>query len=186
MDKMTIQVPTMGDSITEGTIVEWTAAVGQAVETDDVVALIETDKVTVDIKADRNGVITKQFGAVDDTVEVGSSLYEIDTNAEATVSADAPPAPTPTKEEDAPTEAPAAAAVSVPPTAQLRTPSITFLGKEGWMRRLSAQEAVPDTPISSMYGRPVFSETEMEALILGGANVAPSVVSMSSTTVFEK
>lgn len=43
---------------------EWTAAVGQAVKTDDVIALIETDKVTIDIKADMEGVITQHFGSV--------------------------------------------------------------------------------------------------------------------------
>lgn len=64
LEKHTIKVPTMGDSITEGTIVEWTAQVGQLVKPDDVVALIETDKVTVDIKAEREGVLTKCFGEV--------------------------------------------------------------------------------------------------------------------------
>jgi 2-oxoglutarate dehydrogenase E2 component (dihydrolipoamide succinyltransferase) len=49
---------------TKGTIVEWTAAVGQAVKADDVIALIETDKVTIDIKADMDGVITQHFGSV--------------------------------------------------------------------------------------------------------------------------
>jgi pyruvate/2-oxoglutarate dehydrogenase complex dihydrolipoamide acyltransferase (E2) component len=48
----------------QGTIVEWTAAVGQAVKEGDVVALVETDKVTVDIKAEVDGVIVQQFGAV--------------------------------------------------------------------------------------------------------------------------
>lgn len=48
----------------QGTIVEWTAAVGQAVKEGDVVALVETDKVTVDIKAKSDGVIVQQFGAV--------------------------------------------------------------------------------------------------------------------------
>lgn len=48
----------------QGTIVEWTVQVGQAVQEEDVVALIETDKVTVDIKATMAGVLTKQFGAV--------------------------------------------------------------------------------------------------------------------------
>ena len=52
LDKHTMKVPTMGDSITEGTIVEWTAQVGQMVKEGDVVALVETDKVTVDIKAE--------------------------------------------------------------------------------------------------------------------------------------
>ena len=41
---------------------EWVAEVGQAVSDGDVVALIETDKVTIEIKADTNGVITQHFG----------------------------------------------------------------------------------------------------------------------------
>merc|ERR1740138_562962 len=57
-----MKVPTMGDSITEGTIVEWQAQIGQKVQEEDVIALIETDKVTVDIKATTTGVLTKQFG----------------------------------------------------------------------------------------------------------------------------
>ena len=38
--------------------------VGQAVKPDDVVALIETDKVTIEIKADANGVLSQLFGSV--------------------------------------------------------------------------------------------------------------------------
>lgn len=43
---------------------EWTAQIGQAVKDGDVVALVETDKVTVEIKAETDGVITQQFGAM--------------------------------------------------------------------------------------------------------------------------
>lgn len=43
---------------------EWTTSVGQAVKEGDVVAMVETDKVTVDIKAEIDGVITEQFSAV--------------------------------------------------------------------------------------------------------------------------
>jgi len=63
-EKRIMKVPSMGDSITEGTIVEWTAVPGQAIKNGDVVAMIETDKVTVEIKGEVDGVITKQFGAV--------------------------------------------------------------------------------------------------------------------------
>jgi pyruvate/2-oxoglutarate dehydrogenase complex dihydrolipoamide acyltransferase (E2) component len=44
--------------------VEWTAQVGQAVKADDVLALVETDKVTIEIKAAVDGVLTQQFGSV--------------------------------------------------------------------------------------------------------------------------
>ena len=63
-EQIKVKVPTMGDSITEGTIVEWAAGVGETVKEGDVVVLVETDKVTIDIKADFDGVITNQYGAM--------------------------------------------------------------------------------------------------------------------------
>jgi len=45
LEKITVKVPTMGDAITEGTVVEWVKSVGDPVAVDDVVALVETDKV---------------------------------------------------------------------------------------------------------------------------------------------
>mmetsp|Transcript_134791 Transcript_134791/g.200570 ORF Transcript_134791/g.200570 Transcript_134791/m.200570 type:complete len:230 (-) Transcript_134791:9-698(-) len=191
LEKHTIKVPTMGDSITEGTIVEWVASVGQMVNEDDVVALVETDKVTVDIKAEATGVLTQQFGEVDDTIEVGSDLYEIDTEAEATVAASEAPAkseaPTPAAE---PAKAqPAVAAVATDSAksedTSHRTPSIKFLGKDGWARVLSATESAPVVyAIPADYGRPAFTEEEMEALVLGGANLVPDVKNYSSGAKF--
>ena len=45
-------------------MVEWVVEPGQAVEADDVVVLVETDKVTIEIKADISGVVTKHFPSV--------------------------------------------------------------------------------------------------------------------------
>ena len=50
---------------------------------DEVVARIETDKVTVDILSQHSGVITKIFAEEGDTVEVGAEFLEIDTDAKA-------------------------------------------------------------------------------------------------------
>ena len=141
----------------------------------------------------------------DETVEVGANLYEIDTEAEATVSAaDPAAAPAPVSVE-APSAAaktaapPASVATSIPAQDNSRKPSIGFLGKTGWATKLSGappqpQSLVPDKPngvvvldgtmLTASYGRPAFSEEEMEALILGGANVAPSVISVSHGALF--
>merc|ERR1712154_498374 len=67
----------MGDSITEGTLVEWTKNIGDQVEVDDVVAVIETDKVSIDIRTDFAGVITEQLAAIDDTLEVNAPLFKL-------------------------------------------------------------------------------------------------------------
>ena len=59
-------VPALGESITEGAIAKRVKAVGDKVSIDDVVAIVETDKVTVDIKSIHSGVLTKQLAT--DTV----------------------------------------------------------------------------------------------------------------------
>ena len=58
----------LGDAISEGTVVEWKKSVGDEVSEDEVVAVIETDKVTVDVRSTHVGVVVKLFAAVDDVV----------------------------------------------------------------------------------------------------------------------
>jgi len=197
LEKHITKVPTMGDSITEGTIVEWMAQVGQRVEEEDVIALIETDKVTVDIKATKAGVMTQQFGAIDDEVEVGADLYEIDTEAEATIEAAevaaepaevaAEPAQTttaPVSAAPAPAPTPVVSAVSSDTSSSSssgRVPSIKFLGKEGWASALTVE---PKLVIPATYGRLEFSEEEIEALLSGGANLAPELKEFSTGAIF--
>merc|ERR1711935_330275 len=57
-------------------------------------------------------------------------------------------------------------------TATPRVPSIRFLGKEGWQRALTAEV---ELVIPVTYGRLDFSEEEIEALLSGGANIAPEI-----------
>ncbi len=59
--KITEVVPPLGESITEGSISKWMKLVGDKVCVDDVVVVVETDKVTVDIKSTSAGIITKHF-----------------------------------------------------------------------------------------------------------------------------
>jgi 2-oxoglutarate dehydrogenase E2 component (dihydrolipoamide succinyltransferase) len=88
----------MGDSITEGTIVDIPVAPGDYVHEDDVVIVLETDKVSVDVRASESGKVLEILGEVDDVVEVGSALYRLDTDAAAPdggvggAAVDAPPA----------------------------------------------------------------------------------------------
>lgn len=74
----TIKVPNMGDSISEGTLVEWNKNVGDFCEVDDIIAVIETDKVSIDVRTDFSGVLVKQLANIDDTLEVSAPLFEID------------------------------------------------------------------------------------------------------------
>lgn len=59
--KIVETVPPLGESITEGSISKWLKSVGDKVEIDDVVVIVETDKVTVDIKSTQSGIISRHL-----------------------------------------------------------------------------------------------------------------------------
>lgn len=74
VEESTVVVPSMGDSITEGTISTVMKSVGDDVATDEVVAQIETDKVTIDVRAPSAGSVTRVDAKPGDTVSVGQSV----------------------------------------------------------------------------------------------------------------
>eukprot|EP00444_Apocalathium_aciculiferum_P050333 CAMPEP_0183514690 /NCGR_PEP_ID=MMETSP0371-20130417/13044_1 /TAXON_ID=268820 /ORGANISM="Peridinium aciculiferum, Strain PAER-2" /LENGTH=158 /DNA_ID=CAMNT_0025712131 /DNA_START=66 /DNA_END=538 /DNA_ORIENTATION=- len=70
-----IKTPEFGaESITEGTMQEWNKKAGDFVEAGEVIATIETDKVSVEVKATQSGTILEVLVAVDETVQVGQPL----------------------------------------------------------------------------------------------------------------
>eukprot|EP00968_Pinguiococcus_pyrenoidosus_P020112 scaffold2286_cov240-Pinguiococcus_pyrenoidosus.AAC.15 len=94
-EETTIAVPGMGDSITEGTIISWEKSAGDFCEADDVVCVIETDKVSVDVRAPEAGTVTATLASQDDVVEVGAPLYKFQPGkgGSSSASAKAPEAP---------------------------------------------------------------------------------------------
>jgi len=113
---ITISVPTMGESITEGSVGEWLKQVGDGVQKDEVVVIIETDKVSQDIQAPEAGTITSHDAEEGDTVTVGDAIFNLDTgNVQAVAAAAAPAAPAaaaPAAAAPAPAAAPPAAAAA--------------------------------------------------------------------------
>src|SRR3712207_6451478 len=75
----TIQVtlPQMGESVTEGTVLEWHKQEGDAVEADETIVEISTDKVDAEVPAPAAGTVSKIHFAEGDTVTVGAVLAEI-------------------------------------------------------------------------------------------------------------
>jgi len=105
VDSGTVQVvmPAMGDSVAEGTVLEWHKGVGEHVEADETLVEISTDKVDAEVPSPASGTIVKVLAAEGDTVTVGAVLAEISTTDGASrpngtaapptpVSAEAPPA----------------------------------------------------------------------------------------------
>src|SRR4051812_8748993 len=90
-----VVMPQMGDSVSEGTILEWHKKEGDQVSLDETLVEISTDKVDAEVPAPITGTVVKVHAAEGDTVNVGALLAEI-----APTNGDGPAAP------DAPAEAP--------------------------------------------------------------------------------
>jgi 2-oxoglutarate dehydrogenase E2 component (dihydrolipoamide succinyltransferase) len=76
-----ILVPTVGESITEVTLLKWTKKEGQYVERDEVIAELESEKATFEVNAEKAGIL-KPLAAEGDTILIGSLLAQIDETAE--------------------------------------------------------------------------------------------------------
>src|SRR6185295_14874505 len=73
-----ISMPQMGESVTEGTILEWLKQVGDHVEADEPLVEVSTDKVDAEVPAPASGTLTKILAEPDSTVQVGAVLGEIE------------------------------------------------------------------------------------------------------------
>jgi pyruvate/2-oxoglutarate dehydrogenase complex dihydrolipoamide acyltransferase (E2) component len=87
------RLPDVGEGIHEAELLEWRVAPGDRVKEGDEIAVINTDKITVELPSPRTGVITAIHGDVGDVIEVGTVLVEIASEDSAQGTADAP-APT--------------------------------------------------------------------------------------------
>jgi 2-oxoglutarate dehydrogenase E1 component len=78
-----IPMPEMGESVTEGIVLEWHVAEGDAVQEGDTIVEVSTDKVDAEVPAPMDGVITKIVAQVDDEVAVGGPLAEMEAGGDA-------------------------------------------------------------------------------------------------------
>jgi 2-oxoglutarate dehydrogenase E2 component (dihydrolipoamide succinyltransferase) len=78
-----VQVPALGESITEGTLAQWLKKPGDAVAADEPIASLETDKVTVEVPSPVAGVLAETLVNEGDTVAVGALIARVNEGAEA-------------------------------------------------------------------------------------------------------
>ncbi len=83
-----VQMPALGESVTEGTVTRWLKEEGDTVEADEPLLEVSTDKVDTEIPAPASGVLTKIIAKEDDVVEVGGELALIGDADEAASSSD--------------------------------------------------------------------------------------------------
>ncbi|GEB53955.1 2-oxoglutarate dehydrogenase, E2 component, dihydrolipoamide succinyltransferase [Streptomyces cacaoi] len=102
---VSVTLPALGESVTEGTVTRWLKAEGEHIEADEPLLEVSTDKVDTEIPAPAAGTLSSIKVAEDETVEVGAELAVIDDGSGAA------PAAAPAAEQPAPAEqAPAAPA----------------------------------------------------------------------------
>src|SRR4051812_1400186 len=122
---VSVTLPALGESVTEGTVTRWLKAEGERVEADEPLLEVSTDKVDTEIPSPAAGVLASIKVAEDETVEVGAELAVIDDGTGAPAAAPAPaaeevaapapepePAAQPSTEQAAPAPAPTAEAAS--------------------------------------------------------------------------
>ena len=78
-------MPAMGDSVAEGTVLEWHKQEGDSIEADETLVEISTDKVDAEVPSPVTGTVVKIHAAEGDTVAIGALLAEIATGTEAGV-----------------------------------------------------------------------------------------------------
>ena len=82
-----IIMPKMGESITEGTIIEWRKKIGDTVEKDEIFLEIGTDKVDSEIPSPAAGILVEILAKPNDVIDVGKVIARINTEADAQATA---------------------------------------------------------------------------------------------------
>src|SRR5690606_2203015 len=168
-----VQMPALGESVTEGTVTRWLKQEGDRVEVDEPLLEVSTDKVDTEIPSPAAGILQRIVAAEDETVEVGAELAVIadadevegggsggDTRtaeptaepAEEVAAAEPEPAPEPAAAAAAeePAEAPQAAAAPAAQGTPVRMPELGESVTEGtvtrWLKQVGDRVEV-DEPL---------------------------------------
>ena len=72
-----VVMPKMGESITEGTILEWRKKVGESIEMDEILLEIGTDKVDSEIPSSAAGVVVEILAEPNDVKDVGAVIQRL-------------------------------------------------------------------------------------------------------------
>ncbi|MGW3658968.1 2-oxoglutarate dehydrogenase, E2 component, dihydrolipoamide succinyltransferase [Streptomyces sp. NPDC005151] len=174
---VSVTLPALGESVTEGTVTRWLKAEGERVEADEPLLEVSTDKVDTEIPAPAAGILASIKVAEDETVEVGAELAVIDDGTGAAVPAAAPaaepaaaPAPVaaapaaPAPVAAAPAAAPAGAAAGTDVTLPALGESVTEGTVTRWLKEVG-EEVTEDEPLLEVSTDKV--DTEIPAPVSG-------------------
>ncbi|MFJ4182017.1 biotin/lipoyl-containing protein, partial [Streptomyces sp. NPDC089733] len=179
---VSVTLPALGESVTEGTVTRWLKAEGERVEADEPLLEVSTDKVDTEIPAPAAGILAAIKVAEDETVEVGAELAIIDDGTGAPAAAAAPAAepaaapapapaaeapaaaPAPEAEAPAPAAAPAGGAAGTDVTLPALGESVTEGTVTRWLKEVG-EEVTEDEPLLEVSTDKV--DTEIPAPVSG-------------------
>ncbi len=176
--KVDVKVPAVGESVSEATIGSWTKKSGEFVKRNEVVLLLETDKASVEVIADSDGVlnILAQAGEV---VKIGAIVGVIDSEGKATVASAAPAAATSTPVPPVNASAPSSASATqhgLSPAVQkivtekgLNPSEIQGTGKDG---RLTKGDVLGATPTPAVAPAPAAKAAAPAAAVMPAKKAA--------------
>lgn len=182
-----VTMPQLGETVSEGTVIDWLKAAGDHITAGDALLEVSTDKVDTELPAPVSGTLTEILAQPGETVAVGSVIARIATDGEAPAAEPPTPSPAPAP---APEPAPAPPPPASAPTAPART--ITTSSGDGARLRISpvarrlAQERQID--LSSVVGTGpdgaiVKSDIPATAAQASAALLTPSVSAHAATSI---
>ena len=171
--EISITLPALGESVTEGTVTRWLKQVGDQVTADEPILEISTDKVDTEIPAPASGTLVAITAGEDQTVAVGSELGRIATGASASV-ASAPVAVAPVA------VAPVAVAVAPVAEAPAEVAELTDAYVTPLVRRLAAQN---DIDLATLTGTGVGGRIRKQDVLDAAQFKAAPVVAAAAAPV---
>ena len=171
--EISITLPALGESVTEGTVTRWLKQVGDQVTADEPILEISTDKVDTEIPAPASGTLVAITAGEDQTVAVGSELGRIATGASASV-ASAPVAIAPVA------VAPVAVAVAPVAVAPAEVAELTDAYVTPLVRRLAAQN---DIDLATLTGTGVGGRIRKQDVLDAAQFKAAPVVAAAAAPV---
>lgn len=172
-----IVIPTIGESITSGVIASWRKKDGEAVQRDETVLDLETDKVTMEIPAPAAGVV-KRLAKEGDTVSVGAVVGSVDTaGAAAAAPAASSPAPAAVSAAKAASPAPKAPPAAATPSAAAADTHATPLA-----RKTAEELGVDLNKIKGSFAGGRIREKDVLGTVAGGSAAAGSAPAVSGAT----
>jgi len=144
---VSVKMPQLGESVTEGTVTRWLKDVGDHVNADEPLVEISTDKVDTEIPSPATGILLSQSAQEDDVIEVGAELGVIGEESEAGTPPTAPASPAPLEVAEVVAE-PAVAAPEVVAEPATAAPAATGAGTDTIITLPALGESVTEGTIT--------------------------------------